>query len=88
MSDPNHPTPGDSDPVNNPAGDGVNITEDAVAQGKTGTRTFLILVVSLVLVVLVLFGLFGMHAPRSADTSATDKATAAQVGTTTPQTGS
>ncbi len=82
MPDPNHPTPGDSDPEHNPSGDGVNITEDAVAQGRTGTRTFAILIVSLVLVVLVLFGLFGMHAPRSANTAATDKATAAQTATT------
>ena len=82
MSDTNHPTPGDSDPVNNPAGDGVNITESNVAQGRSGTRTFAILIVSLVLVVMVLFGLFGLHAPRSANSSATDKATAAQQGTT------
>ena len=65
QSDPN--TPGDSNPATNPAGDGVVITEKAASQGRTGVRTFAILVVSLILVVLALFGLFGLHAGRLSD---------------------
>ena len=59
-SDPN--TPGDSNPATNPGGDAVDIGGRSAAQGRTGTRTFTILVISTVLVVLVLFAAFGFSA--------------------------
>lgn len=65
-SDPN--TPGDSNPSANPAGDAVNVGGRSVAQGRTGTRTFTILIISTVLVVLVLFAAFGMSAFRKGGT--------------------
>lgn len=45
------------------AGDGVEVSGRSAAQGRTGSRTFIILIVSLVLVVAALFGMFALHAP-------------------------
>lgn len=44
-------------------GDGVEVSGRAAAGGRTGSRTFVILISSLALVVLALFGMFALHAP-------------------------
>ncbi len=66
MSDPNSTFRTDETAApgaTNAAGDGVQISGARAAQGRTGSRAFVILIASLVLVVLALFGMFALHAP-------------------------
>ena len=44
-------------------GDGVQVSGRDAAGGRTGSRTFVILIASLALVVVALFGMFALHAP-------------------------
>lgn len=50
-----------ADPVHNPAGDGIEVSDAAAAQGGTRTGMVKVLGASIALVVLILFGLYFFH---------------------------
>jgi hypothetical protein len=60
------PDPTAAPGATNAAGDGVQLSGRGAAQGRTGSRTFLILAASTVLVVLLLFGLWALNSPKLA----------------------
>lgn len=63
MTDPNSRPDSTAAPgATNAAGDGVQISGRRAAQGRTGSRALVILLVSGALVVVALFGAFALHA--------------------------
>lgn len=70
MPDPTPFEPGDANPTTNPGGDGVNVSSNEAAQGRSGLQILIVLVVSIVLAAIVLFAVFGAHARKHADNTA------------------
>lgn len=63
MTDPNsRPDDSAAPGATNAAGDGVQMSGRRAAQGRTGSRAFIILIASVVLVMAALFGSFALHA--------------------------
>ena len=70
MADPTSNEPGDANAATNPGGDGVVLSGDEVAQGRSGLQILIVLAVSIILAAIVLFAVFGMHANQHADKAA------------------
>lgn len=69
MSEPDansRPDPTAGPNATNAAGDGVQVSGRSAAQGRTGSRAFIILIASTVLVALALFGIFAAHSSKLA----------------------